>query len=267
MDTNNITKEDALAFTRGIRNQRELVDNIINVTLYGKEHKLMYDDAFAMSKICRAFNITEYGVNRAKNRIKGRYQKYEKKEGIEDYMRRILQDNCPGFVSEEPRMDNLLAQYPEVNIYENNEPVYEPPQQMDDPWDQIHDQLMQSQANSENTSDTLGSGTPQGNPMSLIVGIAVIAGVIAFLKWNPVLLIILLIIGGVVVYQLKRGNSLRAMGQTSSTRRIVLGALGIFFAFLVISGIKGAMVDDSESTIMIIVYAILALLCFRGAMK
>lgn len=234
MDTNNITKEEALAFTRSIRNQWELIDNIINVTLHGDEHKWMYDDAFAMSKICRAFNITEYGANRAKNRIKGRYQKYEKKEGIEDYMRRILLDNYPGFISEYPRMDDLLAQYPEDNIYENNiyeddiyennVPMYESSQQLDDPWAQIPDHYMPPQMYSDAASDPSGSRAPH---------------------WNL----------------------LRAIGQNLSVRRIVLGTLGIFFAILVIAGITGGMVDDGESTIMVVVYAILALLCFRGALK
>ena len=277
MDTNNITKEEALAFTRSIHNQWELIDNIINVTLHGDEHKWMYDDAFAMSKICRAFNITEYGANRAQNRIKGRYQKYEKKEGIEDYMRRILLDNYPGFISEYPRMDDLLAQYPEDNIYENNiyenniyennVPMYESSQQLDDPWDQIPDHYIPPQMYSDAASDPSGSRAPHWKPMSLIIGIAVIVCAIAFLKWNPVLLVILLIIGGVVVYQVKRVKRLRATGQPLSVRRIVLGVLGIFFAILVIAGITGGMVDDSESTIMVVVYAILALLCFRGAMK
>ena len=68
-------------------------------------------------------------------------------------------------------------------------------------------------------------------------------------------------------YQVKKGNHLRARGQTSSVRKIVLGVLGIFFTFLVIVGLKAALVDDSESFIMIIVYGILAALCFRGAAK
>lgn len=246
---NQIEKTEAIDFVKRAGNRNQMIDNIVASTFYGQDYEGMYDDAFAMSKLCRAFNITAYGKA---NRIKNRYRKYLNKEGAEEYMRKIIAANYPGFRNEEPRMDDLLAQYPEVNIFEKAQPV-------------------RQETNYQPTNNYSAPNTDNSNgvqfPVEAIPVILLIIAAIVFLKWKPVLFFVLLIIAGIVIYQLNKGKRMREAGQVSPARRIVLGVLGIFFAFLVITGIKGAMVDDSESLIMVVVYGILAVLCFRGAAK
>lgn len=243
--TNNITKAEALEYTHRVGNMDYAIECIVKATFYGMDYTGMFEDTHAMSKLCRAFNITEYGSS--SNRIKNRYKKYAKVEGAENYLRQILRSAAPGFKSEQPRVDDLLAMYPEVNVFDKKQPM---------PASKPQTEYVTS--------------TPKNSaqfPVEVIPIIAIIIAAVLLLKWNPVLVILLAIIGGVVYYQIKKGNRLRKSGQASSTRKIVLGVLGIFFAFLVIVGIKGAMVDDSESLIMVIVYGIIAALCFRGALK
>lgn len=238
---NNIKKPEALKHTRVTRQKQYVIDCMVQATFYGADYQENFDDTHAMSYFCRAFNITAYGASKQENRIKGRYQEYKDVEGKEAYFRRILESTWPGFSTEEPRMDALLEQYPAVDIFKSGE---------------------NAQASFE-TTPTEGAQFP----VEVIPVILLIIGAILLLKWNPVLVILLAIIGEIVYYQVKKGNRLRLSGQTSSVRKIVLGVLGIFFTFLVIVGLKAALVDDSESFIMIIVYGILAALCFRGAVK
>ena len=252
---NNISKAEALDYTKHFGEKVYVIERMVQSTFYGADYQNDFDDIYSMSYFCRAFNVTEYGASRQKNKIKGRYKKYAKVDGAEGYFRQILNAKWPGFKDENPRMDDLLARYPQENIFEkkqNPQPVSEPVQQP-----------VRQQENTSSTPQTEG----EPFPVEVIPVILLIIGAILLLKWNPVLVILLAIIGGVVYYQVKKGNHLRARGQTSSVRKIVLGVLGIFFTFLVIVGLKAALVDDSESFIMIIVYGILAALCFRGAAK
>lgn len=108
---NNITKAEAIAFMKG-KAQAYVVNDLVETTLYGKEYQddWKYNE-LEMSYFCRAFNITEYGASRSRNRIKGRYGKYKAIEGLERYYRQILEENWPGFREEEPRIDILLEEF------------------------------------------------------------------------------------------------------------------------------------------------------------
>jgi hypothetical protein len=64
-----------------------------------------------MSYFCRAYSITQYGATRQKNRIKGRYSKYQNVDGVEAYFRKLILDNFPGFPQESPTMDERLARF------------------------------------------------------------------------------------------------------------------------------------------------------------
>ena len=107
---NNITKAEALEYTHKVNDMNYAIECIVKTTFYGMDYTGMFEDTHAMSKLCRAFNITEYGSN--SNRIKNRYRKYAKVEGAENYLRQILRSAAPGFKSEQPRVDDLLAMYP-----------------------------------------------------------------------------------------------------------------------------------------------------------
>ena len=65
---NNITKAEALEYTHKVNDMNYAIECIVKTTFYGMDYTGMFEDTHAMSKLCRAFNITEYGSN--SNRIK-----------------------------------------------------------------------------------------------------------------------------------------------------------------------------------------------------
>lgn len=122
-ENNNITKADASNFMSRVngRGKSYAIEALINCTLYGKEYpaEKRYG-SLEMSYFSRAFNITEYGASKQKNRIKGRYKKYAQVAGIEEYYRNILNKNWPAFPSENPRMDDILKQYSNAGTASKN---------------------------------------------------------------------------------------------------------------------------------------------------
>lgn len=115
---NNISKAEALDYTKHFGEKVYVIERMVQSTFYGADYQNDFDDIYSMSYFCRAFNITEYGASRQKNKIKGRYKKYAKVDGAEGYFRQILNAKWPGFKDENPRMDDLLARYPQENIFE-----------------------------------------------------------------------------------------------------------------------------------------------------
>lgn len=110
-DTNNISKQDALNFTKGC-DKRYIVKKLLDVTFHGEEYQDDFKyNQFEMSYFCRAFNITSFGVSKQSNRIKNRYKKYSGNNDIEEYFVSLIDAEYPGFRSESPRMDDLLAAY------------------------------------------------------------------------------------------------------------------------------------------------------------
>lgn len=266
---NNISKQEALDFSRTIHNKNKMIENIVAVTFYGSEYTEMYDDHFAMSKLCRAFNISEQGKS---NRLKNRYKKYLEVEGAEEYMKKILAENYPGFLRETPRMDDLLARFAEESKLEKSRPVQKatvaPQPDYDTSYEnryQYENQYQYQESSSTTPQKYSTNSEEQEFPVEAIPVVLLLIGIFIFIKWNPILFFLLIGIAAVVIVQIKKGRRLRERGEVSNVRRIVLGALGVFFAFIVIVGIKSALVDDGESLIMIIVYGILAALCFKGA--
>jgi hypothetical protein len=112
-DSNNIEKSDATDFmTKNVspRDKDYVINALVNTTLYGWEYPAeKRNGMFEMSYYCRAYNITRCGPH--KDRIKGRYRKYEQVQGIEDYFRQVLKNNWPGFEDEQPRMDDILEKF------------------------------------------------------------------------------------------------------------------------------------------------------------
>lgn len=174
---NNITRRDALDFMKG-RDKAYVIDVVVRATLYGEEYKhdWRYNER-EMSYFCRAFNITEYMASKSSNRIKGRYEKYADAEGVEDYYRRVLMENWPGFEHEEPRMDLLLANYVEPET--------------DDKWkerEKLREQDKDGSAGVKATPDHFGFGSfrdfmAQGNLVWGILGLVVlVTGIVVMVK-------------------------------------------------------------------------------------
>lgn len=122
-EENNITKSAAKEFMSMVKNRDKsyVIDALVHTTLYGRDYpsEQRYG-RLEMSYYCRAFNITEYNVSKQKNRIKGRYKKYEQIPGIENYLRQLLTKFWPAFPSEQPRMDDLLKDFANGNIQQKS---------------------------------------------------------------------------------------------------------------------------------------------------
>ena len=110
---NNITKSMALQWLNMNRKRfptEEIVKLIYQVTVLGAEYSDNSMDPY-MSYLCRAFNITEYGATKQKNRIKNRYKKYKEKADIKVVIAYIVKQSPNGFPKDTPRFDDLLENH------------------------------------------------------------------------------------------------------------------------------------------------------------
>ena len=132
-DINKISKKDALDFTRTC-DKRYIYQKLLEVSFHGEEYQDSFRyNQFEMSYFCRAFNITSFGASKQSNRIKNRYKKYGGNTDIENYFVSLIEKEYPGFNSEEPRMDDLLANYRKEPEPSNDIPLnsYSAPEQND----------------------------------------------------------------------------------------------------------------------------------------
>lgn len=185
-ENNNITKADAYSFMSRVngRGKSYVIEALINCTLYGKEYpsEKRYGN-LEMSYFSRAFNITEYGASKQKNRIKGRYKKYVQVAGIEEYYRSILNKNWPAFPSENPRMDDILKQYANAGTASQN--VRTVPQNISQKTQNAGPQNMRREASdgfSEMNFDSNSISQKIGKIAPAIVVLLIIILVVKFFK-------------------------------------------------------------------------------------
>lgn len=175
-NVNNIYKSDAIPFTRETRDMNYVINGIVNTTLHGREYPVEQRyGTHEMSYFCIAYNITKTGATKQANRIKSRYKKYENIPGIENYMRKILQEQWPGFPGDNPRMDDLLANYAkQASVQKNNSQA-----QSKNKYSQPQSSYSQPQR-SKDSFDI--DNSPVNVGVCSVIGIAVILIVISTLK-------------------------------------------------------------------------------------